>query len=77
MKAMKRTVAKQIVYRYNGDPNSEQVVNDLTGEMLPHLVGEIVTRNGKQWKVAVIREELDVKGPRAVPVHHVYLTHAA
>jgi hypothetical protein len=42
---------KQIVYRYNGDAKSDEVVNDLVGEFPRHAKGEIVERNGKQWKV--------------------------
>lgn len=73
---LKRSHGKQIVYRYNGDPSADNIVNDPTGVMPRHVIGETVSRNGKQWKVAAFKEELDVKGPLAVPIHHVYLTKA-
>lgn len=73
---LKRSHGKQIVYRYNGDPSTDKIVNDPTGVMLRHAIGEMVNRNGKQWKVVAFQEELDVKGPLAVPIHHVYLTDA-
>jgi hypothetical protein len=74
---MRQSRGKQIVYRYNGDPNTQQTISDLHGSMLPHLVGSIVNRDGKQWRVVSIHEELDIKGPLSVPIHHVFLTDAA
>ena len=65
---------KQIVYRYNGDAKSDEVVNDLVGEFPRHAKGEIVERNGKQWKVIFINDEFTVGGPQQVPIHHVFLT---
>lgn len=74
--ALKLSRGKQIIYRHNGDPSADKIVNDPTGVMLRHTIGETVNRNGKQWKVVAFQEELDVKGPLAVPIHHVYLTDA-
>jgi hypothetical protein len=76
-KVLKLSQGKRFIYRYNGDSNTEQIVDDPRGTMVSHLVGGIVNWNGKRWKVAVVEEELDLKGPFAVPIHHVYLTDAA
>jgi hypothetical protein len=78
---MKSTLAKgllrgnQTIYRYNGDPQSDEVFTDRTGELPRHWVGEILRRNGKQWRVNVLRNDLDMLGSaRAVPINRVYLT---
>ena len=65
---------KQIVYRYNGDAKSDEVVNDLVGEFPRRAKGEIIERNGKQWKVIFINDECTIAGPQQVPIHHVFLT---
>ena len=65
---------KQIVYRYNGDSKSDEVVQDLVGEIPRHTRGEIIERKGVQWKVAYINDEFTVAGPKQVPIHHVFLT---
>ena len=75
--AMKRSQGKQIIYRYNGDPSTEQTISDRAGAMLTPSVGAIVNRNGEEWCVVSIHHDLDLKGPMAVPTHHVFRTHAA
>jgi hypothetical protein len=74
---MKQSKGKQIVYRFNGDSSTQQTVSDRTGTLLTPLVGAIVKRNGMDWRVVGVREELDVKGPMSVAIHHVFLSHAA
>lgn len=66
--------AKQIVYRYNGDPADEDVIQDLLGELPRHQVGEIIERDGEKWRVVHVGEEFTVAGPRQVPVHRVFLS---
>jgi hypothetical protein len=66
--------AKQIVYRHNGDPRYDETVIDKTGEMPFCRVGEILKKNGKRWKVAVVNEDFTMAGLRAVPIHRVFLT---
>ena len=74
---MKRSKGKQIVYRFDGDSSTQQTVSDRTGTLLIPVVGAIVKCSGTEWRVVGIREELDLKGPMAVAIHHVYLTHSA
>lgn len=69
-----RADAKHIVYRFNGDPADEEVVEDLLGEFPRHQVGDIVERDGEKWKVVHVGEEFTVSGPRHIPVHRVFLT---
>lgn len=65
----------QTIYRYNGDPSNDEVVSDRKGELPLCWVGEILRRNGKQWQVSIIRNDLDMVGSgRSVPIHRVFLT---
>lgn len=71
----KQTRGKQIIYRYNGDPRHDEVVSDRTGEMAFSWVGEMLRRNGKKWKVAVINNDFNMTASaRAIPIHRVFLT---
>jgi hypothetical protein len=73
--ATKRSRGKQIIYRYNGDPRSDEVVSDKTGAMPFRRVGEELTRKGKVWRVAVVRDDLNMAGSAiAIPLHRVFLT---
>ena len=66
---------KQTIYRYNGNPSNDEVVFDRKGELPLCWVGEKLKRNGKQWQVSVVRNDLDMVGTgRSVPVHRVFLT---
>ena len=64
--------AKQIVYRYNGDPSSEEVVVDSLGEMAVPSQGGVIERKGKRWKVLAVNVETGAKGQ--LPVHRVFLS---
>ena len=71
---MKPHCAKQIVYRHNGDPRYDETVLDKTGAMPFCRVGEILKKNGKRWRVAVVNEDFTMSGLKAVPIHRVFLT---
>jgi len=66
--------AKQIVFRYNGDPATEEHVADLEGEETIPTQGAIVERKRKQWKVVAVHKEERVTTPKAIPVYRVYLS---
>jgi hypothetical protein len=71
----KQIRGKQIVYRYNGDPKYDEVVSDVLGSVPFLHVGDLLRKNGKQWKVAVVRDDLDMPGSStAVTIHRVFLT---
>lgn len=71
---MKPHCAKQIVFRHNGDPRYDKIVLDRTGAMPFCKVGEILNKNGKRWRVAVVNEDFTMAGTRAVSVHRVFVT---
>ena len=71
----KLSSGKQIVYRYNGDPKDDLVVMDRLGIMPFRRVGEIMKKDGKEWKVAVVRDDYNMTSSKiAIPVHRVFLT---
>jgi 3-dehydroquinate synthase class II len=70
---MGTTGAKQIVYRYNGDANSEEVEQDLDGE-LAFQQDQIILRKGKDWKIIHISNEIASSGQGPVPVVRLFLT---
>lgn len=66
--------AKQIVFRYNGDPATEEPVTDLEGEETIPPQGAMVERKGKRWKVVAVQKEETLTTPRAIPIYRVYLS---
>jgi hypothetical protein len=66
--------SKQIVYRFNGHPESDEVEHDLDGEVLVPERDQMVVRNGKNWKVVQVNKETTVAGPRAIPIVLIFLT---
>jgi hypothetical protein len=71
----KMSHGSQTIYRYNGDPKSDEVESDRTGAVPLCGVGEMLKRNGKQWRVAIIRNDLNmVASARSVLIHRVFLT---
>jgi hypothetical protein len=69
---MKAKESKRIIYRYNGDPSTDELIKD-TQYIFPR-VGEIVNRRGKDWKVVVANEDFNFSGPTPYPILRVFLT---
>ena len=65
---------KQIVFRYNGDPTTEEIDLDMDGDKSVPEQGSIIERKGERWKVVQINVEKNVTEPFEVPVHRVFLT---
>jgi hypothetical protein len=65
--------AKQIVFRYNGDPTTEDIDLDMDGDKSVPEQGSFVERKGERWNVQV-NVEMSVAEPFEVPVHRVFLT---
>jgi hypothetical protein len=65
---------KQIVYRYNGDPTTEEIDLDMDGDKSVPEQGSFVERNGGRWKVVQVNVEMSVAEPFEVPIHRVFLT---
>jgi hypothetical protein len=71
----KPTRGKQVIYRFNGDPKDDEVISDRRGDMIFLKVGEILSKNGKQWRVAIVRNDFNMSASRtAIPIHRVFLT---
>jgi hypothetical protein len=66
--------AKQIVFRYNGDPTTEEIDLDMDGDKSVPEQGSFVERKGEKWKVVQVVVETSVMEPFEVPVHRVFLT---
>jgi hypothetical protein len=64
----------QYVYRYNENQKDDEYVADLRGEMEMPVRGQIIVRNGKQWKVVMVTTERVLSPRPPVPVHTVALT---
>jgi hypothetical protein len=71
---MKPHNEKQIVYRHNGDPRYDETVLDRTGTMPFYRVGEILEKNGKRWRVAVVNDDFTMSGQIMFPIRRVFLT---
>ncbi len=63
--------AKMIVFRYDGDSRSEETEYDHNGEMPFYQADQIVFSKGKRWRVVAVIK--DTTGPKALPVHRVFL----
>ena len=65
-----RSKMKQIVYRYNADPSTDEIVEDLEGEITVPEKGGLIKRTEKQWKVVNVFKTLG----KGIPIHTVFLT---
>jgi hypothetical protein len=66
--------AKQIVFRYNADPTTEESDLDMDGDKSVPEPGSFIDRRGERWKVAQVSMETSMAEPFAVPIYRVSLT---
>jgi hypothetical protein len=66
--------AKQIVFRYNGDPTTEESDLDMDGDKPVPEQGSIIERRGERWKVVQVKMEISAEEPFAVPIYRAFLT---
>jgi hypothetical protein len=66
--------AKQIVFRYNGDPATEEIDLDMDGDKSVPEKGSVIERKGKRWKVIQVNTETSASEPFQAPIHRVFLT---
>ncbi len=66
--------AKQIVFRYNGDPASDEVEVDLNGEASIPEKGWVIKRKDKSWSVVQVNVETSLSAEGPTPVVLVFLT---
>lgn len=64
---------KQIVYQYDGNPNDQEAEVDIVGDFRIPPEGAILTRRGKQWRVAHVNIQQEL-APGALPAYLIYLT---
>jgi len=62
--------AKELIYRYDGDPATEERVTDITGEATVPGVGEMIERQGKEWRVVAVVADYN----RAVVLYRIALS---
>ena len=67
---MDPTKIKQIVYRYNADPSTDEIVQYLEGEITVPEKGGLIKRTQKQWKVVNVFKTFG----KGIPIHTVFLT---
>jgi hypothetical protein len=68
------TPAKQIVFRYNGDPTTEEIDLDMDGDKSVPDQGSFIQRKWERWKVVQVNEEASVSEPFQAHIHRVSLT---
>jgi hypothetical protein len=66
-------IAKQIVFRYNGDPSTEEIDLDMDGDKSVPKQGSFVERKGERWKVVQVSVEKNAAEPFEVPIYRVLL----
>jgi hypothetical protein len=66
--------AKQIVFRYNGDPTTEETDLDMDGDKSVPEPGTLIDRRGEPWKVVQVSMETSAEEPFALPIYRVFLT---
>jgi hypothetical protein len=55
--------AKQIVFRYNGDPTTEESDLDMDGDKSVPEQGSFIDRRGERWKVVEVNVETSAEEP--------------
>ena len=65
---------KQIIYRYNGDEKSDDVLHDLRGDVEVPQKGSLIERNGRTWKVFHLLELQTMEGEVPIDLYRVFLT---
>ena len=58
---------KQIVFRYNGDPTTEEIDLDMDGDKSVPEQGSFIDRKGERWKVVQVNVGTNVTEPFEVP----------
>ena len=63
---------KQIVWRYDGDAKSDDVQQDLEGEIAVPEKDSVIMRKGRRWKAVQINEQRELTA-NSVPIYRVFL----
>jgi hypothetical protein len=63
---------KEFVYRYNGEPDSQESLIDNEGTLPIPSADEVIMRKGREWKVAYADVELAPNNAH-IPIVSVFL----
>jgi hypothetical protein len=63
-----------MVFRYNGDPTTEESDLDMDGDKPVPKQASLIDRRGERWKVVQVSVERSAEEPFAVPIYRVSLT---
>jgi hypothetical protein len=66
-------MARQIVYRFNGNPSTDETENDFDDSIQIPAIGSMYSHNGKVWFVSRVLVEEDLRGPRSIPKVRIFL----
>jgi hypothetical protein len=72
--AIEALLGVRTIFRYNGIPSDDRIINDLSGAGPPHILGDIVKLNDKSWKVVGVVYGLVRDGEVPISLHRVFLT---
>jgi hypothetical protein len=75
MQEQRMRIAKQIVFRYDGDPTTGETDLDMDGDKPVPEPGSVIDRGGEHWKVAQVSMETSADEPFAIPIYRVFLSH--
>ena len=67
------TVAR-IIFRYDGDPSTEETVHDLDALDSTLKPESIIQRNGRSWKVIKVQVERAIDASSEPPIWRVHLS---
>jgi hypothetical protein len=65
--------AKQIIFRDNDDPTTEEVDLDMDGDKSISERGVLIERKMQRWKVLRVNVETNSTKPLEVALHRVFL----
>jgi hypothetical protein len=62
------------VFRYNGDPATEEIDLDMDADKSVPEQGAFIERKGERWRVVRVNVETSVSEPFQARIHRVFLT---
>jgi hypothetical protein len=67
------TQSRQIIYRYEGKPEDDDVILDIRGDQVFPKKGAVIHRKAKAWRVVMVAQASATKD-NPIPVITVLLT---
>ena len=65
--------ARYFVYRYDGNPGTDEVGFDPNGETQIPKQGDVMNRKGSGWKISSVLVETTATNSGEVPIFRVFL----